>query len=91
MLFIRHGVIVRSEGDQIIKNIVSKEKRLKSWQTTIVVNEEISNKLKKVLANYLDILSKPRIRGQIIKSFNFRSLFRFAFHRYDRVVIFIII
>lgn len=72
MLFIRHGVIVKSEGGQIIKNIVSNEKLLKSWQTTIVVNEESSNKLKEVLVNYLDILSKSRVRSQIIKSFNFK-------------------
>lgn len=72
MLFIRHGVIVRSEGDQIIKNIVSKEKNLKSWQTVVVENEERTNELKEVLANYSGVLSKPEIREQIIKSFTFK-------------------
>jgi len=59
MLFKKHEIIVRSEGDQIIKNVNSKEKHLKSWQSVVIKNIERSNKLAKVLANYSVIFSKP--------------------------------
>ena len=52
MLFIRYGVIVRSVGDQLIKNVISKEKSIKSWQSVVVVDEERSNELKNVLSNF---------------------------------------
>lgn len=72
MLFIRYGVIVRSEGDQLIKDVISKEKSLKSWQSVVVVDKKRSNELKNVLANFPEILSKPEVKAQIIKSFNFK-------------------
>ena len=79
MLFIRYGVIVRSEGDQLIKNFISKEKSLKSWQSVVVIDKERSNELKNVLANFPEILSKPEVKAQIIKSFNHYVFTHFLF------------